>query len=115
MDDFYDKQKEVHGKWATFVWIGSGVYLFATVDAASLLSWQAAVYFVVGMFAAALAFGAIAYLLQRILAMSLAKIVRGPSRGAASAITMIGLVFSAVEAVVIFLVARWIVEDVLFA
>ncbi len=30
--DPYQKQKEAHGKWATFVWIGSGLYLFLAGD-----------------------------------------------------------------------------------
>lgn len=113
--------KEVHGKWgmgiwwATTIWLGCGVYLFATVDAASFLSWQAPVYFVVGMFVAALVFGAAAYLLQRGVAKILARMESGPSSGTVTAIKFIGLVLFAVEFVVIFFVARWFVIDLLFS
>lgn len=112
--DSYDKQKETHGKWATFVWLGSGVYLFITTDSASFLSWQAAVYFLVGMFVAALLFGMAAYILQRGMAKMLANTISTPSTGVVAAIQALGLAIFILETVVIFFCAQWIVRQVLF-
>ena len=85
-------EQEVHGKWATLVWIGSGVYLFATVDTASFFSWEAAVYLVVGMFVAALVFGAGANLLRRGMVKILAKVISRPTSGTAAAIMSVALI-----------------------
>ena len=56
-----DKQKEGYGRIATFLWIAFGIYLFAATPEAHFLSWQAAVFFVVGMFTAAVVFGGASY------------------------------------------------------
>ena len=114
MDDFYDSQRAKAGKYATFLWLGIGVYHFATSDVASFLTWQAAVYFIGGMFAAALIFGGIFYLLQRGITKVLLKIVNRPSPAVAIIITSIGIVLMAIEAVVIFLISGWIVFNLLF-
>jgi hypothetical protein len=55
--DFWDSQKQPPGQFATFAWLLIGVYLFYRHPEAWFLSWQAAVYFVVGMFVAAVVFG----------------------------------------------------------
>ncbi len=57
----YEKQKETAGTWAAIVWIGSGLILYLTTEGASLWSWSALVFFVVGMFAAAIVFGVAIY------------------------------------------------------
>src|SRR5712691_12158709 len=88
LQTFYDKQKETHGGWATFAWIGSGLYLFATTEGAHFLSWQAAVFFLVGTFVAALGFGIAAYLLQRGLAKILVSVYTSPSAGVATVIIL---------------------------
>ena len=109
----YDRQKERHGKWATFAWMGSGVYLFAVNPQAHFLSWQAALFFIVGMFAAAVVFGLAAYVIQRGVAKLLVTLVRQPSAGTAATVSAmvstIGLMLFAIDAVVIFLIARWAV------
>jgi hypothetical protein len=108
MDSLYDKQKEAHGKWATMVWIGSGIYLFATDPAAHFFSWQAIVFFIVGMFLAAIVFGGAAYVLQRLIAKVFMLVVREPSQGIAGLIGIIGIVLFIVETV--FLAAQWCVR-----
>ncbi|MFT4119746.1 hypothetical protein [Bradyrhizobium sp.] len=58
-----DKKKEAAGRIAALLWIATGVYYFATTPVAPFLSWQAAVFFLGGMFAAALIFGAASHYL----------------------------------------------------
>jgi len=65
MQPFWDSQKELHGKVATYAWIGWGLVNFYMEPDATLISWQALLYFTVGMFLAALVLGAGAYLVQR--------------------------------------------------
>jgi hypothetical protein len=43
------QQNKTAGTWATVVWIGSGLFLYLTTKDASLLSWLALVFFVVGI------------------------------------------------------------------
>lgn len=58
-----EKKKEAGGRTASLLWIATGIYYFATTETASFLSWQAAVFFVGGMFAAAFIFGAASHYL----------------------------------------------------
>lgn len=115
MDDFYDSQRAKAGKYATFLWLGIGVYHFATSDVASFLSWQAAVYFIGGMFIVALIFGGIFYLLQRGITKLLLKIITTPSPAMAPVIMSIGVVLMAIEAVLIFIISGWIISNLLFS
>ena len=110
--DPYQKQKEAHGKWATFAWIGSGLYLFLTADGVSIWSWQALVFFLVGMFAAAIIFGIAAYGVQRGIAKILAKGITRPTASLAKIISVIGISLFVVETVVIFLVAQWMFHQI---
>ena len=110
--DPYQKQKEAHGKWATFAWIGSGLYLFLTADGVSIWSWQALVFFLVGMFAAAIIFGIAAYGVQRGIAKILAKGITRPTASLAKIVSMIGISLFVVETVVIFLVAQWMFHQI---
>lgn len=107
MDNFYDQQKKKHGDWAAMVWIGSGIYLFATDPAAHFLSWQALVFFIVGMFLAAIVFGGAAYVLQRLIGKVFMLVVREPSQGIAGLIGIIGIILFIVETIAVFLTARW--------
>ena len=56
-DDSSDRQKEKAGTAAVFLWLGIGLYVFASTQAASFLSWQSLAFFVGGTLAAALLFG----------------------------------------------------------
>jgi hypothetical protein len=107
LDELYDKQKEARGRWAAFAWIASGVYLFATVEGARFLSWQAAVFFIVGMFAAAVVFGLAAYLIQRGIAKVLVRAIGEPTARTATFVRVIGLMLHFLETVAVFLIARW--------
>jgi hypothetical protein len=81
--DFWDSQKQPPGQFATFAWLLIGVYLFYRHPEAWFLSWQAAVYFVVGMFVAAVVFGWLGYGLQRLTSTYALFFIRRPSKGAA--------------------------------
>ena len=112
--DRYEKDKETEGKFAAIVWLLSGVYLFWTSEKASFLTWQAAVYFIVGMFVAATVFGIAFYLVQRGTTKVLTAMFHSPSTGVATVIASIGFVLMVVETIVIFVVAQWVVENILF-
>lgn len=108
MSDSYDRQKEQAGSWATIVWIASGLFLYLTSESASLFSWSAVIFFVVGMFAAAIVFGIAFYLIQRGIAKLLLTLIKEPTPRVASIISSIGWVLLAIETVVIYLVASWV-------
>ncbi len=110
IDLTYGKQKQAGGGFAVIVWFVSGAYLFWAHPTASIFSWQSAVYFVVGMFAAAVVFGVAFFALERGLSKLLMLVVREPSAGAASAMSFIGVVLMIVEAIVIFLTADWVIN-----
>ncbi|MDD4456548.1 MAG: hypothetical protein PHC98_03070 [Syntrophotalea acetylenica] len=110
MDNGYEKQKEAHGGWATIVWIASGIYFFATSPTATFISWQALVYFVVGMFIAAAVFGGLSYGIQRGLAKILMVFIKTPSNGAAAFIRVLGIGLFVVDTVVVFLSAQWAIQ-----
>ncbi len=110
--DPYQKQKETHGKWATFAWVGSGLYLFLTTDGVSIWSWQALVFFLVGMFASAIIFGVAAYGVQRGIAKILAKAITRPTASIAGIISMVGIGLFVIETIVIFIVARWVFHQI---
>jgi hypothetical protein len=113
MDDVFVRQRKAHGSWATIMWLVSGAFLFATHGPASFLSWQALVYFLPGMFAAALVFGMLGFSLQIAVARALAKLSAGsaPSR---AVVVGLGYGLMALEALVIYLAAQWIVTGLLF-
>ena len=106
--DPYEWQNKTAGTWATMVWIGSGLFLYLTTKDASLLSWSALVFFVVGMFAAATIFGVGFYLLQLGIGKALVKVVKTPTPSVATAIRAIGLVLLIIETVIIYVAASWV-------
>jgi hypothetical protein len=101
--------KSSHGTFAAIVWIIAGALLYNTEPETRLISWQTPVYFVVGMFAAAAVFGNLSYATVRGVTHALVstKIITAPTRRAAIALTVTGYVLFALEAVAIYLVARW--------
>jgi hypothetical protein len=110
--DPYEWQNKTAGTWATMVWIGSGLFLYLTTKDASLLSWSALVFFVVGMFAAATIFGVGFYLLQRGIGKALVKVVKTPTPSVATAIRAIGLVLLIIETVIIYVAASWVFHTI---
>ena len=62
MQALYHSHKEQAGRWATYTWIGSGLYLFIVHGGlASIFSMKGFLFFVGGMFTAALILGAVFY------------------------------------------------------
>jgi hypothetical protein len=104
--------KSSHGTFAAIVWIVAGALLYNTEPEVRLISWQTPVYFVVGMFAASALFGNLSYATVRGVTHALvtAKIVTAPTRRAAIGLTVTGYVLFALEAALIYLIARWTVR-----
>jgi hypothetical protein len=104
--------KSSHGTFAAIVWIVAGTLLYNSEPQARLFSWQTPVYFVLGMFVAGALFGNLSYATVRGMmhALVVTKIVTAPTRRAQIALTVTGYVLFALEAVLIYLVARWTVR-----
>jgi hypothetical protein len=104
--------KSSHGTFAAFVWIVAGALLYNIEPEARLFSWQTPVYFVVGMFAAGALFGNLSYAIVRGVTHALVsmKIVTERTRRAAIGLTVTGCVLFALEAVLIYVIARWTVR-----
>jgi hypothetical protein len=104
--------KSSHGTFAAIVWVVAGALLYNSEPETRLISWQTPVYFVVGMFVAAALFGNLSYATVRGMTNALvsAKIVTAPTRRAAISLTVTGYVLFALEAVMIYLIARWTVR-----
>jgi len=104
--------KSSHGTFAAIVWIVAGALLYNIEPEARLISWQTPVYFVIGMFVAAALFGNLSYATVRGVTHALVstKIITAPTRRAAIALTATGCVLFALEAVAIYLFARWTVR-----
>ena len=104
--------KSSHGTFAAIVWIVAGALLFNSEPEARLISWQTPVYFVLGMFVAGAVFGNLSYAAVRGVTHALvsAKIVTAPTRRAAIGLTVTGYILFALEAVLIYVIARWTVR-----
>lgn len=103
---FYDKAKADHGGFATYTWIGSGLYLFlADGGLRSLFTLKSIAFFVIGMFVAAIIFGGIAYLLRRTLARGFSRLL-SPSPATVVLLTILGFVLTAVDVVLVYVSAR---------
>ncbi len=100
--------KPNHGGFAALVWVVAGVLLFHTEPEAVALSWQAIVYFFIGMFAAAYVMGNLSFFAVRGLTEALVRtrIVTKPTRRAAIGLTVAGYVMFAGQACLIYFVAR---------
>lgn len=109
-DHPYRKQKQSGGTFAAFVWLVSGVYLFWVHPTASFLSWQSGTYFIAGMFVATIVFGVTFYLVEHGLSKTVYNLSQGGSKGAATGMFLLAVLFMIIEAVVIFLVANWTVN-----
>jgi hypothetical protein len=104
--------KSSHGTFAALAWIIAGALLYNTEPEVRLISWQTPVYFVIGMFVAAALFGNLSYAAVRGVTHALvsAKIVTAPTRRAAIGLAVTGYVLFALEAILIYLIARWTVR-----
>ena len=90
--DFYDSQKEVHGKLATIIWLIGGAILFLFDGGiAALFTWKALAFLGVGMFVSAAIVGIVTYNIQRYIAKVLMRKIQDPySPEAISQITRVG-------------------------
>ncbi len=111
---FYAKQKDDAGKFATFAWIAVGIWLIYRNPDATFLSWQAAVYFVIGMFLAAIVFGLVAHFLQRAIAKMVVFSGAEPGVVGGVSLSVLGLVLMVGEAVVIYFAAKYVLYDLLY-
>jgi len=104
--------KSSHGTFAAIVWIIAGALLYNSEPETRLISWQTPVYFVIGMFVAGAVFGNLSYATIRGVTNALVstKIVTAPTRRAAISLTVTGCILFALEAVLIYFVARWTVR-----
>jgi len=104
--------KSSHGPFAAIVWIVAGTLLYNSEPQARLFSWQTPVYFGLGMFAAGALFGNLSYMTVRGMthALVVTKIVTAPTRRAQIGLTVTGYILFALEALLIYLVARWTVR-----
>jgi hypothetical protein len=99
------KAKEGMGAFATFVWIGSGIYLYATAEGVTFFSWSALAFFVVGMFVAAALFGLAIYLTLKFAAFEFEKLVGAPTPLAGKFLQLVSAVIGLAWGVAIFISA----------
>jgi len=100
-----EKQKENEGAFATYAWIGSGIYLGFTRGWPDLL--PTILFFVVGMFVAAIFFGNLFYGLARAIAKIIIKLPHSKTTTIAIVLSWILAVF---KIVVIYLSAEYLFE-----
>lgn len=107
-----ERLKTEKGALAAIVWIGTGIYLFATTAGAHFFSWQAAIFFVAGMFAAAIVFGAISHaVLMRL--MSFNAHTKFDQHGRKAVFMVLATVYWIGELALIIAVANWAFHNLL--
>lgn len=97
-----------HRRWASIVWIASGLYLYLTTRGVSLFSYSAALYFATGVCTAAIVVGGLGYLARCTLASALNAAVDFPGAKVQVAIILLGWLLLASETVVGFQLANGI-------
>ncbi len=104
--------KSNHGTFAALVWVVAGLLLFHSEREAVAFSWQALLYFFVGMFVAAYLMGNLSFFAVRGLTDVLVRtrIVTKPTRRAAIGLTVVGYLMFAGQALLIYFVARWTIR-----
>jgi hypothetical protein len=100
--------KSSHGTFAAIVWIVAGCLLYNSEPETRLFAWQTPVYFLLGMFVAAALFGNLSYAAVRGMTHALVttKIVTAPTRRAQIGLTVTGYILFALEAILIYVIAR---------
>src|SRR5947209_2554818 len=101
-----DEQKRAVAWWSGFVWIVSGIYLFATTPGAHFFSFSALIFFTIGIFAACVVLGIIGYVVQRSLAWAFTNTIGMPGPKAASMLSLLGLGLFVAQTVIVYLAAR---------
>jgi hypothetical protein len=104
--------KSSHGTFAAIVWIVVGALLYNSEPETHLVSWQTPVYFILGMFAAGAVFGSLSYAAVKGMTHALVatKMVTAPTRRAQIGLTVTGVVLFALEAVLIYVIARALIR-----
>jgi hypothetical protein len=106
----YEQQKSKNGSLATYGWLATGAYLFWTdASGPGILSWQAAIFLIAGMFAASVVLGMAFYAWERLLGKLLSKAISGESisEGFAAFVSFIGVVNLVAMLVVTFFAAKF--------
>jgi len=100
------------GTVAAVVWVVAGALLYNSEPEARLFSWQTPVYFVLGMFVAGALFGNLFRAMVRGLThvLIVTKTITEPTRRAQIGLNVTSYILFALEAVLIYLVARWTVR-----
>ena len=94
-----ERDKEAHAQTACMVWILSGLYLYATTPGASLFSFSALGFFIIGANVASILMGRAGYLMRRAMAAVLVETVGFPGLKMAAAISGLGLLLFVAEVV----------------
>jgi hypothetical protein len=108
--EFRTLLKEKAGNIATWSWIIFGIWHFWRTPSARFLSWQAVVYFAVGMFIAAIVFGWILYLRRLFTVKWVLRSTLSYSMLAQWLVMLACYSAACLEYVGMFLVSRWIVS-----
>lgn len=112
--EIIERRKDNAGSTAMVLWIGIGIYLFAVTEKALFISWQAGVFFVVGMFAASLIFGMLNYYTQRLLSASMAGIFGRETKPHAIMFQLFGTILVIGQGVLMYFLEDWIIQTLLF-
>lgn len=99
-------KKAAAGGTATLLWIATGIYYFAFTPVASFISWQSIVFFLGGMFGAALVFGAASHYLFTAHRQFYERHARGHT-GLSLVTAVLMLALNLLEMVAPIVVARW--------
>lgn len=97
-----------HRRWASIVWIASGLYLYLSAPRVSLFSYSAGLFFATGVCTAAIVVGGFGYLARCTLVFLLDKMVGLPGRKTQVAIMLLGWLLLASETLVGFQIAKGI-------
>jgi hypothetical protein len=103
----HDNLKATYGKIATFFWFIFGIYFHIVYDGfGALFTLKSLLFFLVGMFVAALVIGGITYLIQRLIAKIALRFISGPSSTAASVLKLIGYLIFALDVVIAYVFTK---------
>jgi hypothetical protein len=102
------RQGRAHRSFCALIWAVTGLYLFLRQGGPeSLLSWQALIYFVVGMLAASLVLGSFGAWAHKVLVQALLIALRPPGDASLGLIRVVGLAVLVAEALVVYQAALW--------